>query len=144
MTILWETVLVKRIKRSGQPIFFLREPFSLANTFALHPYSLHIVSYWQTIRSFPPTITMLIVAPFCFDLLMISAAARRTYFLYFFQLFVSRSAALPKKRKAFAFSTAFFQIFPPAQHPEKRDFFVFELVSANFNTLKNGFRRTVG
>ena len=37
ITILWDTVLVKRIIRSGFPIFFFTEPCSFGNTLALHP-----------------------------------------------------------------------------------------------------------
>jgi len=37
MTILWETVLVKRISRSGTPILRFSDPFSLQNTLALQP-----------------------------------------------------------------------------------------------------------
>ena len=59
MTILWETVLMNKISKSGQPIFFFKEPFSFAKTFALQPCSLQIFSYCVTILSFPPIITTL-------------------------------------------------------------------------------------
>ena len=36
-TILWETVLVNKISKSGHPIFLFSEPFSLVKIFALHP-----------------------------------------------------------------------------------------------------------
>ena len=40
--ILWETVPVNRIIRSGEPIFFFMGPFSLAKTLALYPFFLQI------------------------------------------------------------------------------------------------------
>ena len=44
-TILCDTVLVNRIRRSGQPIFFLTEPCSFAKTFALQPWHLQMSAY---------------------------------------------------------------------------------------------------
>ena len=44
-TILWETVFVNRIRRSGLPIFLRIGPFSFANTFALQPKPLQMSEY---------------------------------------------------------------------------------------------------
>ena len=60
-TILWETVLVNRIIRSGTPIFFFIAHKKKKKTFALHPNPLQISSYWHIILSLPPTITTLII-----------------------------------------------------------------------------------
>lgn len=59
-TILWDTVRVNRIIRSGEPIFFSMGPVSFGNTFAVQPCAIHTSAYWRLIHSFPPIITTLI------------------------------------------------------------------------------------
>ena len=58
-TILCDTVLVKRMIRSGDPIWFPSFAGICVNTFALQLCSLQIFFYWQTMRSCPPIITTL-------------------------------------------------------------------------------------
>ena len=74
ITILWETVLMKRISRSGLPSFRFREPFSLVNTLALQPCSLQMHSYWAAIRSFPPTMTTLMAFSFAISVKILLAS----------------------------------------------------------------------
>ena len=59
-TILWDTVRVNRIIRSGEPIFFSIGPVSFGNTFAVQPCSMQTSAYCRLIHSFPPIITTLI------------------------------------------------------------------------------------
>lgn len=57
--ILCETVPVKRISKSGLPIFFI-QALIFGYTFALQENVSHISIYCLTIHSFPPNITTLI------------------------------------------------------------------------------------
>ena len=58
-TILWDTVLVNRIIRSGEPIFRRKSAGILANTLARQPWLLQMSLYCRSILSFPPTMTTL-------------------------------------------------------------------------------------
>ena len=60
-TILWDTVFVNNMRRSGLPICSLSLADIWVKTFALQLCSLHIFLYLQTMRSCPPTITTLML-----------------------------------------------------------------------------------
>ena len=51
MTILWETVLMNRINKSGLPSFLFRDPLSLVKTLALQPCWRQMSSYWPAFVS---------------------------------------------------------------------------------------------
>ena len=60
-TILWETVFVNNTIRSGFPICLLKVADICVKTFALQLKLLQTFLYWQTILSWPPIITTLIL-----------------------------------------------------------------------------------
>jgi len=62
-TILCETVEVKSIIKSGEPIFLLISLSIWVNTFALQPYFSQVWIYLRCIQSFPPIITTLTQSP---------------------------------------------------------------------------------
>ena len=75
-TILWETVWVNKISKSGFPILLRISPQGLQKTLDLQPCFLQISAYFLSMHSFPPIITTLMLPPRC--LMAFSAGIRRT------------------------------------------------------------------